>query len=198
MKRILNFKFSIFNQFLMTKCFKHFKLNNLDLNRNFKLEIRNFSQGFTLIELIIYMALLSGFLIILTSVFGAILDTRLSTLAVSSVEQDGRFILARFAYDINRASSISVPSPSSLVLTINGQTYTYSVVSSNLQLVAPQGTDRLSGSGSTVSSLTIQRVGNLGGNEETFQIQFTLNSVVQNRGANEIRAFQTTIGRRIR
>jgi len=182
----------------MTKCFKHFKLNNLDLNRNFKLEIRNFSQGFTLIELIIYMALLSGFLIILTSVFGAILDTRLSTLAVSSVEQDGRFILARFAYDINRASSISVPSPSSLVLTINGQTYTYSVVSSNLQLVAPQGTDRLSGSGSTVSSLTIQRVGNLGGNEETFQIQFTLNSVVQNRGANEIRAFQTTIGRRIR
>jgi type II secretory pathway pseudopilin PulG len=166
--------------------------------KNLRFKNSNFEKGFTLVELIIYMGLLSGFLLILTSLFTAILDTRISTQAVSSVEQDGRFILSRLAFDINRASSILVPNAQSLVLTINGQSYTYSVNSSKLQLASPAGTDLLDGSGTTINNLNIQRVANLGGWEETFRIQFNLSSVAQRQAGSEVRDFQTAIGRRIR
>lgn len=162
------------------------------------MKTRHQTNGFTLIELIIYMALLAAFLLILTSIFVSVLDIRVGSQAVSSVDQDGRFILSRLAYDINRASAVSLPNSTTMTLSIGGQSYTYSIVSSNLQLAAPTSTDNLNGSGTTISGLNIQRVANTGGREETFQIVFTLTSVNQKQSGPEVRNFQTTIGRRIR
>ncbi len=166
---------------------------------NLKLVIPHISgTGFTLIELIIYMGLMTGFLVMLSNIFGSILSVRVESQASSSVEQDGRFILARLAYDVNRATVSSVPNTTTLVLTIGGQAYTYSLNGSKLQLVQPAGTDLLNSSGSTISGLTFQRLVNTGGREDTIKAQFTLNSVSQRAGGSEVRSFNTTIGRRIR
>lgn len=159
---------------------------------------RKGSTGFTLVELIIYIALLSAFLLVLTNVFVTILRVRNESQASSSVEQDGRFILNRLSYDINRATNATVTSPDTMTLIIGGQNHTYSVNSSKLQLVSPSGTDFLNGSLSTVSNLTFQEVANTGGLEETIKLQFTLESTTLKGISRETRSFSTTIGRRIR
>jgi len=158
------------------------------------------SSGFTLVELIIYMALLSAFLLVLTNIFTAVLRVRVDSQSSSSVEQDGRFILARLAYDINRATTDTVPNPTSLNLTISGQTYSYVLNGTNLQLTQPGSlVDSLNGSGSQITSLSFQKIANTGGKEDTIKIQLSLQSSAVAQGATrEIRSFSTTVGRRVR
>ena len=165
---------------------------------NDKLQMTNY--GFTLVELIIYMALLSAFLLILTNIFTAVLRVRVDSQSSSSVEQDGRFILARLAYDINRATADTVPSSTSLNLTIGGQTYSYALSGTNLQLTQPGSlVDNLNGSGSQITNLSFQKIANSGGREDTIKIQFTLQSSAVPQGTTkEIRSFSTTVGRRVR
>src|SRR3990172_1905169 len=94
-------------------------------------DYRRRRTGFTLIEIIIYMALLSIFLLTLTDIFVSILDVQLESDATSAVEQDGRFILSRISYYIPRATDISTPpqigqTRSNLIMTIAGvTTYEY-------------------------------------------------------------------------
>lgn len=165
---------------------------------NFKPLTLYLTKGFTLVEMIIYIGLMSIFIVILTEIFISILNVRLETEATSSVDQDGRFILGRLEYDIFRASDINVTSPTSLNLTIGGNTYTYSLNGGNIQLVDNLGTNNLNGSESSLSSLSFQEIYNslVPNSKETVKIQFTLNSrVIKNTGV-ESRLFQTTIGRR--
>ena len=155
--------------------------------------------GFTLIELILYMALMSIFLIVLSELFISTLEVRKESEATSSVEADGRYILSRLSYDINRAQSVSVPqvpvnSDSTLTLVISGGPSTYAQVSGNLTLTNSLGTNNLNGSGSTVSSLNFQRIGT--GTAPTIKIDFTLTSATERIGGSEIRNFTTTIGLR--
>ena len=164
---------------------------------NFKMKAQ---KGFTLVELIIYMGLLSIFLFILSQMFAAILDIRTESESISAVEQDGRFIMTRLSYDINRSSSVTTPaslgsSGSSLVLVIGGVNYTYAVSGGNLQLTNNLGTNNLNSSESTISSPTFQRVGNSGG-KDTVKIQFTVNSVAQRDKGVETKTFYITGGRR--
>lgn len=58
-------------------------------------------KAFTLIELLIYMALVGLFLVVLTNMLVTILETQAESAAVSLVDIDGRFILARLSYDAN-------------------------------------------------------------------------------------------------
>ena len=153
-------------------------------------------RGSTLIEMIIYMGLLSILLVILTNMFASILDVRTESEATSSVQQDGRFLLSRLSYDINRATSISAPlnlgdTSGNLSMTIGATTYTYSLVGGNLQL----GTDNLNSSESSVSNLSFRKVGNSGG-KDNIKIHFTLTSKTQRSSGNEVRDFDLTVGRR--
>lgn len=156
-------------------------------------------KGFTLVEIILYMALLSIFLIVLTDIFVSILDVRRESEATSAVEQDGRYILNRFMYDIPRASSVTTPaslggSGSTLAIVIGGTNYTYSLSGGNLQL--NDGTiNNLNSSGTSLSDISFQRIGNSGG-KDTIKIQFTLTSVTTRPKGSEVRTFQTTVGRR--
>src|SRR3990167_8822134 len=105
---------------------------------DYRLLTTDYKRGFTLIEIIIYMALLSIFLLTLTDIFVSILDVQLESDATSAVEQDGRFLLSRLAYDINRANAITIPgaigsSSNSLEMTIAADTYTYTLSGSDLQ-----------------------------------------------------------------
>jgi len=171
---------------------------------DYRLLTTDYKRGFTLIEIIIYMALLSIFLLTLTDIFVSILDVQLESDATSAVEQDGRFILARMSYDIPRASDINIPpqigqTRSNLIMTIAGvTTYEYKENGGNLQLINDFGTNNLNSSESTISNLSFQRIANsaVPGTKDTIKIQFTITSKTVRTSGPETRIFQTTVGRR--
>jgi prepilin-type N-terminal cleavage/methylation domain-containing protein len=156
--------------------------------------------GFTLIELLMSMALMGMFLVVLTDVVSSTLDVQTESEAVSSVSEDGRFVLARLDYDIQRATSITTPaalgaSGSSLVLVIGGVNNTYALSGGNLQLTNASGSTNLNSNDSTVSGLSFQKVGNSGG-KETIRVSYTVTSVAQTDQGQDARSFTTTFGRR--
>ncbi len=65
--------------------------------------------GFTLVELLIYMGLLTIMVLIFTDIFTSIIDNQLGSENTSNVADDGRYIYSRFIYDVNRADSIVSP-----------------------------------------------------------------------------------------
>lgn len=137
-------------------------------------------QGFTLVEVIITMGLLSIFLVVLATIFTASVDVQDRSRGYSSVSSDGRYLLARLNYDIARASATTTPgslggNSGSLVLTIGGGTYTYSTSGSGLQLTTPAGSGMLTSGDDIISGLTFTRLGNSGG-LETIRYSFTLTS----------------------
>lgn len=158
------------------------------------------NSGFTLVELIIYMGLLTMLILIFTQIFTSILDNQLSSESNSQVAEDGRYIYSRFIYDVNRADAITLPanlgdSSPSLVLTINGQTYTYASSSGNLILTDPTGSYALNGFGTKISDLQFTRIGNVSG-KHTVKINFTIVSNISLHGTSEVKVFQTTAGLR--
>lgn len=158
-------------------------------------------KGFTMVELLLYMSLLAILLVVLTTLFSQILDTRLESEADSSVSSDGQFILSRLAYDIGRADAILIPivlgdQTNSLQLIINGVNYTYTMNSNNLSLTDTIGTAKLNTIDTHISNLIFTRLGNPSG-KNTIQIQFTLTStVLRTSGGSDVENFQTTIGLR--
>ena len=176
------------------------KLFFRSINQFNNLTIKQLKPGFTLVELLIYMALLSIFLITLTGIFVNIMEVQLESDATSAVDQDGRFILSRLAYDINRAQNVTNPSglgstTSNLDFTIPGISYSYSLNANNLQLSENGQPSNLNSSETQVSNLTFQRIGNLLG-KHTFKIQFTITSKTQRPSGPETKTFTTTIGLR--
>ena len=155
------------------------------------------SGGFTLIEFLIYMGIFSMLLVVLTQMFVMILTTQLGTESSSSVEQDSRFILARLMYDVQRASQITVPatlgvSGNTLQLIIGGVSYTYVLNGTNLEL----NSNQVNSFDTTVSNLSFERRGNVGG-ETDVNVAFTLKSkVLRNNMPMELKNVQTVIGLR--
>ena len=158
------------------------------------------SVGFTLIELVIYMGIVGVFMLILTDILVAILNTRVSSQSTSEVAQDGRYIYTRLIYDINRATSVSLPlnlgdSSSSLVASVSGITNTYAVSNGNLILSNSSGSAQLNSTDTSISGLTFKRIGNIGG-KSTFQINFTVTSRFITNNSTDSAVFQTTAGLR--
>jgi hypothetical protein len=164
---------------------------------NFQFSI---SQGFTLIELVIYMGMLVLLLSVLSSIFSAIVDVQLNSTSLSSVDQDGNYLLAKFTHDVASSSAILVPAnpgnqTSTMQLTINSINYTYSLSNSNLQIVnnSNNQTDVLNSYNTSVSGLTFTRIGS-GGNSDTVQVSYTVTSRIKERGGYETKSFTTTLG----
>lgn len=166
----------------------------------FKVQSSKFTRGFTLVELLIYIGMISILFTVFTQIFGYILDAQLESEATSSVQQDGRFILSRLAYDIRRANSIVVPGAlggqsTSLQLTIGGVSYTYNLNSGNLELTNNLGTNTINSGDTIVSNLNFTRLGNSGPNtKNTIQVEYTVTSKVIRPKGLETKGFQTTIG----
>jgi len=165
----------------------------------FKVQSSKFIKGFTLVELLIYMGLLSIILVVLSQIFGSILDAQLESEATSSVHRDGRFILSKLTYDVHRANSIVLPaslgaSSTSLQLDISGIN-TYSLNNGNLELTDSLGTNNLNSGDTIVSNLTFTRIGNSVANaKNTVRIFYTVTSKVIRPKGLETKDFQTTIG----
>ncbi len=172
---------------------------HLSLRKNRQLSIvnRQFQRGFTLVEMVLYMGLLSLLLVVMVDLFAASLDVQLESQAVSSVDRDGRFILSRFTYDINRADSIVSPTlglqANTLQLLIGGVSYTYTLNNGNIQLTNSFGTDLLNSFDSTISNMSFQRLGNTTG-KHSIRFLFTITSKTTRPAGPETKQFQTTIG----
>ena len=102
------------------------------------------SKGFTVVELIIYMGLLSGLILLFTEIFVSITESELQSENTSNVSSDGRYIYSRIIYDVNRADDIVTPTnygdtTNQLIISVNGEDYTYSLSSNNLILTNLSG-----------------------------------------------------------
>ncbi|MEK7534121.1 MAG: type II secretion system protein [Patescibacteria group bacterium] len=162
------------------------------------------NKGFTIVELILYMGILSVLLSILVSIFVTALDVQLESEAASSVERDGTYILAKLSYDIHRASSISIPASlgsqtNNFKIVVGGVDYTYGLDGSeNLTLNNNLGTNNLNSYDSKVSGLLAKRLGNAGGVEDTLKINFTITSRTKRTGTAgyEAKDFETNLSLR--
>lgn len=156
-------------------------------------------KGFTIVELLIYMGLLSILLVVLTQISVSIFDLQSQSKAVSSVAQDGRYILTRLNYDTRRASSISAPAlgqtSSTATLVLDGVSTTYDASSGNLVVSSSGSSDQLNSLESNISNLQFRRIGNSGG-KNSLEISFTLSSRQNRSSGREIRDYETTIGLR--
>lgn len=157
-------------------------------------------QGFTLAEALVVMALLAGFLMILTTLLTSAIDIQGSSESYSAVMTDGRFIMSRLNYDIARSSAVTTPSAlggtsTSLGLTINGNTYTYALNGSDLALTDPDGNASLNSNGTTVSNISFQALGNSGG-KETVRYTFTLTSTRRHSSGHDTQTYTSTAGLR--
>lgn len=159
-------------------------------------------KGFTLIELVIYIGILSILLGALSAIFTSIVDVQLESTATSSVNQDGRYLLSKLLYDVKSSSATVVPAnpgtPSSTMqLTINSVNYTYSLNgNNNLQVVnnSTNETNVLNSYDTSLSGLTFTRIGN-GGSSDTLRVSFTVTGrTIERAGQVETKTFQTTLG----
>lgn len=168
-----------------------------------KYHMRKFRQiraGFTVVELLIYMGLLSILIVVLSQMFVTALNVQLESQATSSVDQDSTYVIARLSYDMQRADQIDIPASlgattSELQLTIDGVSSSYQLNNGNLAVTRSGQTTQLNGYDSQFSSLSFQRLGNVGG-ENTIQVTGTVVSRTQANTLNETKDIQVTIGLR--
>jgi type II secretory pathway pseudopilin PulG len=157
-------------------------------------------SGFTLVELLMYMGLLSLLLVALTTIFVAIIDTQLNAQTTSYVAQDGRYIYSRLIADIHKASSVQAPlnlgdTTNALQMTVSSSSATYSLTDGNLVMTDSSGSHIMNSFGTTVSGLTFTRIGNVNG-KHTFRINFTVSGNREADSSPEVKDFQTTAGLR--
>lgn len=138
-------------------------------------------RGFTFVEMLLYLGLVSGFIVILTHLLLSLLDVQAESQFASSIAQDGRFLLHRLAYDVYRADTISFPaspgqSASTFSLDTTAGTYTYTLSNEALFLAYPGGEDRLTSPDTRVSDFSVTRLGGVSG-PDSLQIVYSLTSL---------------------
>ena len=151
-------------------------------------------RGFTIVELLIYIGIIGTLLTVLGGILISTLDVQMESESTSAVEADGRFLLARLSYDLHQASSLTTPAAAgdtadSLGLTISGQTYTYAVTNSVMQLTTPSGSSPLTNPDVVVTNFSVTRLGNPGG-LPTAQVNLTISH------SQETRNYQISVGLR--
>jgi type II secretory pathway pseudopilin PulG len=150
-------------------------------------------RSFTLIEVLLYMGLMSIFIVVLGRILIAVLDAQTDAQNLSAVEMDSRYVLTRLTYDVRRAQSITTPALGvtgpSLELNIGGVVYTYTTTGNKLQLTVGGQTADLTSYDSTISNFSVTQIGRING-YTTARISFTITS------DNETQDYQTTIATR--
>ena len=71
--------------------------------------VKNKQSGFTLIEAVIYMALLATLLLALSGFYGLVLNSRVKAQTISEVEQQGTQIVQVISQSIRNATAINSP-----------------------------------------------------------------------------------------
>lgn len=158
------------------------------------------SKGFTIIEMLVYSAGLIILMTVLSEIFVSIFDAQMESQAISSVEQDGRYVLSRLSYDLARASSVStpavlgIPSPN-LAITVGTDSYTYQIQNGNLIITINSTPYQINGFDTSVSNLTFLKLGNTGG-KNSIRASYTVTSRSLRKSGPEVKNFQTTLTQR--
>ena len=163
-------------------------------------------QGFTLVELLLYIGIFSILVVALFQLFTSIIDTQIESQSSSSVFLDGQYILNRFKYDMGRTKNIIVPSlpgepGTAAKLSIDNAVYTYSLVNGNLTLTNETASTagQLNSMATTVSNLNFTRLSDTQAkNTDTLTISFRLTSNIIKRGGPRAENFKTTVGIRLK
>lgn len=145
-------------------------------------------KGFTLVEMLLYLGLSALFIVIITEVLVATVDTKMDSQAFSYLESDYRYLALKLSRDINSASSISAPATTgqaagTLTLVINGQNNTYTVSSNNLTLTNNNGVNKLNSSEIYVKNFQVTRLGTSGK-----YVKVTINLESKTRVQNKIKS----------
>jgi len=161
--------------------------------------------GASLIELIIYFALLGIVLIIAVDIMLRTGEFSLEASTKNDLQDDARYVINRLTYDIHRAENVVIPvnlgdSEPLLRLTINGNDYIYRQRSQTLdlqrqQVGVPDWIYLTSNLVTAPVDMTFTRVGNTGGNP-TIKITFTLRSTTVPKGGPKQKTFETVVGTR--
>ncbi|MBI2450864.1 MAG: prepilin-type N-terminal cleavage/methylation domain-containing protein [Parcubacteria group bacterium] len=161
---------------------------------------KRFQNGFTLVELIVYLGLLTSIIVIVIEIliFGS--EFNLKSGAKQAVDEESRFITQRLSTDIRRAASITTPASlnsaaSNLVLVINGFSYIYQITGNQLEVVSSSETMPLSSSDVKISSINFKRLGNSGG-QPTIQISLDTESIAAAFPEKVSLSLKTTAGLR--
>lgn len=109
--------------------------------QNIKYKIQNIKKsGFTLIETIIYLAIVSIILISISYLIIDIIGSQTKSIAGNEVNHNMRFITEALSKDIRSAQAIGIPvTPDTLVLTMPGDDITYNFDAGNLTLTRQVG-----------------------------------------------------------
>ncbi len=123
------------------------------------------NKGFSLLELLIYVAILAVLVVIVANTFISLSRGSGQSQARSEVDSALKFAAELIKQDIKNASAITTPasggSSSSLTLTRGGATIVYDVASGVLRRTVNAGAPQnITGSNITVSSPTFTRVEN--------------------------------------
>lgn len=152
-------------------------------------------SGTTVVELVLYMGLLSIFIMILFDLFAQILSTQTRSTGVSLVQTNGNFLLTKLTHDINQADSIITPAAidatgSSMILKIGATNATYSVSGSRLLLSDASGSYYLNDIDTSVSDFLVKKIGNSTG-RPGLQLFFTVSSNIVDNSNIKTKSFQT-------
>lgn len=157
-------------------------------------------NGFTLIELVLFMGLFSIILGILVNLFSVIVDAQMEVQSTSAVESDSKFITTRLMHDIQRAESILTPATlgaqtATLNLSISGTDFQYALSNGNLELTEGTDVDNLNSAETNVTSISFQRLGNIGG-KNAVKVSFSISGRNPSAAGSEMKIVTTTIGLR--
>lgn len=123
-------------------------------------------KGFSLLELLIYIAILASVLLVISQTFIYLNRGRGQAEARSEVNSNLRFAVEKIASDIRASSSITTPAnasstSSTLVMTVSGQTITYDVSAGQLRRQAGASTpEPITTTNVTIATPTFLRLEN--------------------------------------
>lgn len=122
------------------------------------------TNGFTILELILYMGILSLISVILANSYIALLRGRGQAETRSDVNANLRLVVDRIASDVKNANAIVLPSSAgssggTLQLTRNGVTVTYDTAAGRVRRATSTG-EFLSGPTVSVNTLSFTRIEN--------------------------------------
>lgn len=145
-------------------------------------------KAFTLVELLIYMALFIGFLMILSALFISILDTQLNSSTSSQIDQDSWYLINRLQYDVYRADNIELPAANGeesdvLVLDVDGSSITYLINNDKLSIIENSQIRPLVNPETSVLNLNFKKLGNDDGTS-TITIYLQLKNLANSKTNN--------------
>lgn len=157
--------------------------------------------GSTVVELILYMGLLSVFLLMLFELYGQVLSNQTRSASVSLVQQNANFVLNKLTHDIRQADSIISPagigaSSSVIVLRNGGLNQSYQVINHRLVFGPDIATaSALNDADTRISNFRAIRVGNPDG-KNTLILDFTVESILaENSGTRLLNIHTATTTR---